>query len=93
MVAGQGEKDDLSCLIVAYQLRHDFRITQVGIIVIYNDRPNILLWQRKIKSFYPDIRIRILTEREIEPFGNPEELFLNVNEHEHYLRMKRLNNE
>jgi hypothetical protein len=47
LIAGQGEKDNLASLIVAYQLRHDFRITQVRIIVIYNDCPNILLWQHR----------------------------------------------
>lgn len=49
--------------------------------------------KRKIKSFYPDIRIRTLTEEEIRSIGNPEVLFLNVNEHRHYLQMKRLKNE
>ncbi|QRN86603.1 molybdenum cofactor guanylyltransferase [Clostridia bacterium] len=49
--------------------------------------------KRKIKSFYPDIHIKALKEEELEHIGNLDVLFLNVNEHKHYLHMKRLKNE
>jgi hypothetical protein len=46
LVTGQGQKNDLPGPIMANQLRDDLRVTQLGIILIDDDAPNILLVQK-----------------------------------------------
>ena len=47
--------------------------------------------ERKIKAFYPDVRLRILKESEYTDLGNPEEMFLNINKQAHYDQLRKWN--
>ncbi|PYQ00726.1 MAG: molybdenum cofactor guanylyltransferase [Acidobacteria bacterium] len=41
---------------------------------------------RKMTSFWPDVRVRAMEEDELAAFGDPEEMFQNLNTPEDYLR-------
>jgi len=44
--------------------------------------------ERKMTSFWPDIRVRTMGEEELAVFGDPEEMFRNLNTPEDYLRLR-----
>jgi molybdopterin-guanine dinucleotide biosynthesis protein A len=43
---------------------------------------------RKMTSFWPEVRVRALEEDELAAFGDPEQMFQNVNTPEDYLRLR-----
>jgi len=43
--------------------------------------------ERKMTSFWPDVRVRTLAEPELAPFGDPAEMFRNVNTPDDYRRV------
>jgi molybdenum cofactor guanylyltransferase len=43
---------------------------------------------RKMTSFWPDVRVRAVEEDELAAFGDPEEMFQNLNTPEDYLRLR-----
>jgi molybdopterin-guanine dinucleotide biosynthesis protein A len=44
--------------------------------------------ERKMTSFWPDVRVRTLAEPELAPFGDPIEMFRNVNTPDDYRRVR-----
>lgn len=44
--------------------------------------------ERKMTSFWPDVRVRTMAEDELASFGDPPVVFLNLNTTEDYLRLR-----
>jgi len=44
--------------------------------------------ERKMTSFWPDVRVRTMAEDELAAFGDPTEMFRNLNTPEDYLRLR-----
>jgi molybdenum cofactor guanylyltransferase len=44
--------------------------------------------ERKMTSFWPDIRVRAMAEEELAAFGDPEQMFRNLNTPDDYLRLR-----
>ena len=44
--------------------------------------------ERKMTSFWPDVRVRAVAEDELAAFGDPGEMFRNLNTPEDYLRLR-----
>ncbi len=43
---------------------------------------------RKMTSFWPDVRVRVVKEDELAAFGDPEQMFENLNTPEDYRRLR-----
>ena len=51
-------------------------------------RRRLAAGERKMTSFWPDVRVRAMAEEELAAFGDPELMFRNLNTPEDYLRLR-----
>lgn len=51
-------------------------------------RRRLAAGERKMTSFWPEVRVRTLAEDELAAFGDPGEMFRNLNTPEDYLRLR-----